>query len=44
MPDRVPLSRVTAMPTKTNHYGRVFGAQLMKALKALVENPLEMAT
>lgn len=29
MPDRVPLIRVTAMPSDTNPYGGVFGGWLM---------------
>ena len=29
MPDRIPLIRVTAMPSDTNPYGGVFGGWLM---------------
>jgi acyl-CoA thioesterase YciA len=32
MPDRVPLIRVTAMPTDTNPYGGVFGGWLMSQM------------
>jgi len=36
------LIRVTAIPADTNPYGGVFGGWLVKAFKALVENPLGM--
>ena len=32
MPDRIPLIRVTAMPTDTNPYGGVFGGWLMSQM------------
>ena len=38
--NRIPIIRVTAMPTDTNPCGGVFGGRLMKAFKALVETPL----
>jgi len=32
VPDRIPLIRVTAMPTDTNPYGGVFGGWLMSQM------------
>jgi acyl-CoA thioesterase YciA len=32
LPDRIPLIRVTAMPTDTNPYGGVFGGWLMSQM------------
>ena len=32
MPDRIPIIRITAMPTDTNPYGGVFGGWLMSQM------------